>query len=221
MIYRAGLIGDVHGQLAPLQAALSFLQAQKGLYVLLCTGDLPERGDPLLTEDSVTCCRLLKEAGVRTVRGNHDRWKIDTLKDESPRPLVPGWTEDEGFEFLAALPPTIELSTPLGPVMLCHGIGRDDMNGLYRGGEGWLHTAGLAKLDIFRNVYPHRLILCGHTHLRMVETFDDITVINAGALDGIKGDPPTVTLIDFEAREVQFFDIDGAGSVTLAETHLL
>lgn len=221
MILRAGFIGDVHGQLKPLRAAIKFLQKQPDLDVLLCTGDLPERGDPLLTENSVECIRLLREAKVKTVRGNHDRWKLDILKDEAPRPIVPGWSEDEGFEFLAALPPNIDLATPMGPAMLCHGIGRDDMNGLYRGGEGWLHQAGLMKLDVFRNVYPQKLILNGHTHLRMVETFDDITVINAGALDGIKGDPPTVTLIDFEAAEVRFFDIAPEGEVTLAETHSL
>jgi len=95
MILRAGLIGDVHGQLEPLRAAVALLQSQADLDALLCTGDIPERGDPLLTEKSVECIRLLQEAKVQTVRGNHDRWKLDILKDESPRPLVPGWSEDE------------------------------------------------------------------------------------------------------------------------------
>lgn len=220
MLRRIGLIGDVHGQLAELQVALDFLKKQPNLDLLLCTGDLPERDEPLLTEVSVSCCKLLRDNGVKTIRGNHDRWKVDSLKDESERPLVPGWTEDEGFEFLAALPPMIELSTPLGPAMLCHGLGKNDMVGLYRTGHGgWLHAEGLHKLEVFRGVYPHKLVLCGHTHLRMVEVFEDITVINAGALDGIKGDPPTVTLVDFEAQEAQFFDI--SKTVTLAETHSL
>lgn len=225
MIYRAGLIGDVHGQLPALRAALAFLKSQPNLDVLLCTGDLPERGEPLLTEDSVTCCNLLNESSVLTIRGNHDRWKLDILKDaDSERPFVPGWSEDEGAEFLASLSMTREFATPLGPVMLCHGLGRDDMNGLYRVTEGYdgaLHRAGLAKLMVFENTYPHKLVIAGHTHQRMVARFGEITVINAGALE-VKTDPPTVGIVDFDRREARFFDIDTeTGDVTEAEIHRL
>jgi predicted phosphodiesterase len=225
MIHRAGLLGDIHGQLPALKAALNFLKSQPDLDVLLCTGDLPERGETLLTEDSVTCCKLLKENNVLTIRGNHDRWKLDILKDaDSERPFVPGWSEDEGAEFLASLPIIREFSTPLGPAMLCHGLGRDDMNGLYRVTEGYdgaLHRAGLAKLTFFENVYPHKLVIAGHTHQRMVARFGAITVINAGALE-MKTDLPTVGIVDFDQREVRFFDIDPAtGTVTEAEVHVL
>ena len=225
MIHCAGLIGDVHGKLRELEAALAFLKSQSGLDVLLCTGDLPERGEPLLTEDSVTCCNLLIESNVLTVRGNHDRWKLDILKDaDSERPFVPGWSEDEGAEFLASLPLIRELSTPLGPVMLCHGLGRDDMNGLYRDTHGHdriRHQIGLAKLTVFESIYTHKFVIAGHTHQRMVARFGEVTIVNAGALE-VKTDPPTVGIVDVDKREARFFDIDAeSGTVTEAEVHRL
>ena len=213
MIHCAGLIGDVHGQLPALKAALVFLKSQPNLDVLLCTGDLPERNSDSLTDIAVQCAAFLDEAGVLAVRGNHDRWKLSDLG-----------AEDNGFTLLASLPVVREFPTPLGPAMLCHGLGRDDMNGLYRVREGYdgaLHRAGLAKLTLFENAYPHKIVIAGHTHQRMVARFGDITVVNAGALE-VKTDPPTVGIIDFDKREVRFFDIDPeTGAVTEAEVHSL
>ena len=213
MIHRAGLIGDVHGQLRELEVALEFLKTQPNLDVLLCTGDLPERDSDSLTDIAVQCADLLDEAGVLAVRGNHDRWKLSDLAADDP-----------GFASLASLPLIREFSTPLGSVMLCHGLGRNDMSGLYRVREGYdgaLHRMGMAKLMLFENAYPHKLVIAGHTHERMVARFGDITVINAGALE-VKTDSPTVGIVDFTEREVRFFDIDAeSGAVTQAEVHAL
>ena len=229
MIHRAGLIGDVHGQLPALRAALAFLKTQPGLDVLLCTGDLPERNSDSLTDIAVQCAKILDEEGVLTVRGNHDRWKLSDLGADDP-----------GFVFLASLPTTRDFSTPLGPAMLCHGLGRDDMNGLGRddmnglgrddmnglyrdthGHDRIRHQIGLAKLMAFESIYPHRLLIAGHTHQRMVARFGEVTVLNAGALE-VKTDPPTVGIVDFDRREARFFDIDPtSGAVTEAEIYAL
>jgi predicted phosphodiesterase len=65
-----GLIGDVHAEDALLEAALDYLKG-KNVEVILCTGDVADGFGSV-----ARCCELLHQNGVRTVRGNHDRWLI-------------------------------------------------------------------------------------------------------------------------------------------------
>ncbi len=58
---------------------------------------------------------------------------------------------------------------------------------------------------IFAEGY-YRLMIGGHTHQRMVRTFDHLTIINAGTLRHDK--QPCFCIADFAAGAVQFYDID-------------
>jgi putative phosphoesterase len=207
-IKRVGLIGDVHGADEALRQALAFLATQPDLDAILCTGDLPLRQGNN-TEPTARCCQMLAEAGVITVRGNHDRWHVDGRQDAYPA---------DAFAFLAALPPSRSFQTPHGLVLLCHGVGDDDMNGVYRnaGGESrdrWLHLAGLQKLEVLVRHYPYRLIISGHTHLFLAEQHGEAFLINGGTLLADK-EPPTVSVIDFEAGWVRFYQLELATATT-------
>src|SRR5688500_9903970 len=81
---RIGLIGDVHTEYARLRAAVAHLRSQE-IDLLLCTGDLPDGASTPADVDR--CCALLRDEGVLTVCGNHDRW----LQDNEMRDL-PGAT---------------------------------------------------------------------------------------------------------------------------------
>lgn len=210
-VERVGLIGDVHGAEAALRLALEFLQRQPLLDAVLCTGDLPLRQGPA-TGPTIACCRILAEAGVLTVRGNHDRWHVEGKQELYPADVV---------AFLSALPPTRRFETPRGPMLLCHGIGDDDMSGIYRdGGTGrdvWLNQMGLQKLSFVVRNYLFRLIVNGHTHLHMVEQHERALILNAGTLLTDK-EPPTVSVIDFAEGQIEFYEINTErGSVTLRE----
>jgi predicted phosphodiesterase len=214
-VHRAGLIGDVHGQVDALETAIAFLlEQQPNLDAILCTGDFPTRNKEPGTEQ---VCRIAQHADVIAIRGNHDRWRIGEMSENEVMPI--------GTDaFLADLPVTLTIPTPLGQVMLCHGINKDDMNAVYRGGgegrEKTLHLYGLTRLELFCERYPHiKLLIHGHTHLRDVAKYGELVVINAGTLLNERF-LPTVGVIDFDAGMVQFFDIEGK-TVTLAEEFTL
>jgi putative phosphoesterase len=209
-VHRAGLIGDVHGQVDALQTAIEFLREQPNLDTIFCTGDFPTRNKEAGTEQ---VCRIAQHADLIAIRGNHDRWRIGELSEYEVTPI--------GTDaYLADLPVTVIIPTPRGTVMLCHGINKDDMNAVYRGGgdgrEKTLHLYGLTRLELFMARYPHiKLLIHGHTHLRDVKQYGELVVINAGTLLN-QCFPPTVGVIDFNLGTVQFYEIDGK-NVTLAE----
>jgi predicted phosphodiesterase len=218
-VHRAGLIGDVHGQVDALQMAIEFLHSQPNLDAIFCTGDFPTRNKEPGTEE---VCRIAQQADLIAIRGNHDRWRIGELDGNEVTPL--------GTDaYLADLPVTITFPTPRGTAMLCHGINKDDMNAVYRrrgdGREQTLHLYGLTKLELFMARYPQiKILIHGHTHLRDVAKYGEmgeLVVINAGTLLHQRF-LPTVGIIDFDAGTVQFYEIDIDGkNVTLGEEFAL
>src|SRR3954463_15755639 len=121
---RVGVIGDVHTERKNLAHALEKLSHMK-VDGIVCTGDMVD--GPNEASEAAACCALLQRYGVVTVCGNHDRW----LQDGEMRDL-PGATDLEESEpqmlaFLSGLKQTVEIETPLGKALLCHGMGSDDM----------------------------------------------------------------------------------------------
>jgi predicted phosphodiesterase len=215
MVSTVGIIGDVHGEDAALEAVLGFLQAEGPLDALLCTGDLAAKKG---IGDTDRCCRLLSEAGVLTIRGNHDRWHIE---NESVQHLLYGSgtvASSETRRFLRDLPPLREFLTPLGCLLLCHGIFRDDMTGIYPGGRDEAVTRALESYGL---PGKYCFMVNGHTHRRMVRPLPGFTIVNAGSL--CWDENPGFLIADFNAAQVHRFDltpftykITAAGSVCLS-----
>jgi predicted phosphodiesterase len=65
----------------------------------------------------------------------------------------------------------------------------------------------------------HAFMVGGHTHERMVRSFEELVVINAGTLAREQSDAGVVVL-DLEAREATFHAFAGA-SLILADVHPL
>jgi predicted phosphodiesterase len=220
VLCRAGLIGDVHGHSALLEIALRFLTRQKELDAILCTGDLP--GDTA-NGDTDVCCKLLSEARVLSVRGNHDRWSIENQDQRVLLGISDQWPlASDSIEYLKTLPPTREFETPLGPVLLCHGTGEDDQTGVYPNDiEFSLETN--EQLKAVHDAGRIRLMIAGHTHQRMVRTLDHLTLINSAAVaceksnslptrlspgTALRRKNPCFSIVDFENRYIQFYNID-------------
>lgn len=205
---RIGVIGDVHAEDAALEAALGFLRGLGDLDALLCTGDIVDGAG-----DVNRCCALLRQAGARTVRGNHDRWFLETVADRAPG--HPHYAIDLfACAFLAALPSTRRFRTPRGPLLLCHGLGADDMGGVYPDGSG-TDPEAIFRLHALAGAAEFRFVLNGHTHRRMVRTVGDLTLINAGTLH--RGYPDRGFLVaDFERGVAQFYDLADEGTITPA-----
>lgn len=202
-----GVIGDVHCEHESLAVAISTLTA-RGVETIICTGDLPTgRGD------INRCCDLLQSSQIRTVRGNHDRWQIDLPLITLPYATHPSQVNQKSWRFLESLPVTIELPTPSGLALLCHGLGPQDMQSVLpeqsdREVEENPFLQDLVDLD------RYRWIINGHSHHRMVRQWRSLTIINAGTLR--RDHDPCFAAIDFARGLVTFWDVLNLTAVELS-----
>jgi predicted phosphodiesterase len=210
---RIGLIGDVHTEAALLARAIDDLRAL-GAEALLCVGDIADGQG-----DLARCCDLLAEHDVLTVRGNHDRWLLHDLAQDPDDPAVrkrlpravlahlailreaaPART----VRFLRSLPSMLVFATERGEVMLCHGLGANDVAGVTpdQPEESVARDAEVTALL----ATPHlRIVLNGHTHQRMVRRVDHLTFVNAGTLHPAQD--PGCVLLDLAAGSVLWWSL--------------
>lgn len=209
MLKLFGILGDVHTEDEALALALERLGRQP-LDAILCVGDVVDgRGDADRT------CALLRDASVITVAGNHDRWLVDDTQlgwEDDTRDL-----HDSHREWLASLPATRRFDTPLGGMMLCHGVGEDDMSRL-RPDTDELTMQWMEPLHALQSDETLSLMVGGHTHERMVRALPGLTVINAGTLH--RDYAPGFLLADLSRGAIQAYDVDARG-VRDAEIYVL
>lgn len=208
MLRRIGLLGDIHCEDIRLAAALEFLQAQP-LDLVCAVGDLVDGpGDPHCTID------LLRQFQVVTVRGNHERW---LLKNEM-RGLPDAQTRFDftalDWAFLNQLPMWLTFETVAGRLLLCHGLGADDMAGVWPFDNSLTLHANLALWQLV-NSAKFQFVVNGHTHHRLVRSFGELTIINAGTL--YRKHNPCFGIADFDQLNVQFFNVDAQGRIEAAE----
>ena len=204
---RIGIVGDIHAQHARLAAALDHLE-RAGVDALFAVGDIVDG-----TGDVDGCCALLAERGALAVRGNHDRWFL-----AGELRTLPYATLEVAFAtraFLGALPATRTFATVRGELLLCHGIGRNDMARLRPDDEGYALASNTALHELI-DLGRFALVVNGHTHERMVRTVRGLTVINAGTLH--QDYAPGFVLADLAAGRVDFFDLAPDGAVSHARS---
>lgn len=204
LLRRIAILGDIHAEDRRLEAALA-CAAQQGVDAALAVGDIVDgRGD------AARCVALLIAHGVHCVRGNHDRWwsggKPMGFADGTPRDALP----PEAVRWLAELPPTRTFASALGAVLLCHGLGPNDMVGVEPADEGYALEANV-DLQALIDRADFRVVINGHTHSRMVRRMDrKLWIVNAGTLKG--EEEPGFGIVDFEQRTVEWMEF-GAGEV--------
>jgi putative phosphoesterase len=205
---RVGVLGDIHCEDDRMETALRFFE--DGRLDLICSvGDIVDGpGDPNRTIE------LLIEHEVACVRGNHERWLLTGEMRDLPDANTYFDLKMSSWEFVKRLPLWRKFETVAGAMLLCHGLGEYDMAGVRPGDD---------KLTILSNdalwelVYSQEydFIVNGHTHRRLVQRFDDLTLINAGTLF-YKHDPCCL-IVDFEARLAEYFNLPGEGKIVEAE----
>jgi predicted phosphodiesterase len=203
---RLGLIGDVHAEDERLSATIDAFHEER-VDVVLCTGDLVDgRGDIDRT------CAILRSEKIRThvIRGNHDRWiREDTLRD---LPHAHRMTDlaVETVTFLKSLPPTIVLEIPGGKLLLCHGVGDNDMQRLVPDDHGYAIASNDALMKVLFDP-TIRVMVAGHTHVPMVRRFErapgkpPLVVVNPGTL--ARDDKPGFAILDAVTKRVDFYRI--------------
>lgn len=209
---RVGVIGDVHAEDDHLAIALDWFGGQN-VDAVLCTGDVADG-----TGDIDRCCALLEGARVRTVRGNHDRW---LLADR-----VRGVPDAHRFEdlgqkarhYLSALPKSLEFETPMGPLLLCHGVADNDLR------KVWPGTARMGperseELDALLRENRLRFVINGHSHYRVLVDFPGLVLINAGTL--VSRHRPGISVIDFNQGVIIAHEFEGDRLGELVAEHPL
>jgi predicted phosphodiesterase len=201
LLRRIGLLGDIHCEDGRLAAALAFFQTQQ-LDVICAVGDIVDGpGDVNRTIE------LLREHQVIAVRGNHERWLFGGEMRGLPGANSRFDLRLPGMAYLSDLPTQRRLETVAGSALLCHGIGTDDMAGVWPEDDVLrIHSNYPLWQLVSRRTY--RFVLNGHTHQRLVRTFGetgDLTIINAGTL--YRKHRPCVCVADFAVGQVQFYDL--------------
>lgn len=199
-IHRVGVLGDVHGEHARLGAALDWFAGQR-LDAVICTGDVAD-GPGCINR----CCTLLQEAGVLAVAGNHDRWLLEDRVRHVPDAHQMSEVAGENLDYLRALPRIRELETAAGALMLCHGVGGNDMAKVWPGTRGAESIRRSAALDTLLNAGRHRFIVHGHLHYRVLIDFEALLLMNAGTLKGARAG---VSVVDFDAGAIAAYAFDG------------
>ncbi len=204
MLRTFGAIGDIHAEDEHLATALTHLR-EIGCDAILAVGDIADgRGDLART------VKLLRDHRVTAVRGNHDRWFLTGQVRTLPHAHLRADFDPETVDFLAQLPPTWTAETVLGTLLLCHGVGDDDMIRMLPDDD----ASTLAANDPLQRVLGSgvEVMVCGHTHKPMVRTVFGLLVVNAGTL----ASTPGFVHVDLTTRMARTFAIDGG--VRLAET---
>ena len=200
---RFAVIGDVHAEDDKLAAALAHAQ-QLGIERVLAVGDIVDgRGDPN------RCCRLLRDHAVPTVRGNHDRWFLEGRMRTLPYATPCDALEPDARAWIASLPTTRTFETPRGPLLLCHGLGEDDMARV----DADADASALASDDALRALRETSaaIVVHGHTHARSLHEIPGLVLIDAGTLH--RDDRPGLIVVDVDACTIEGFDFDDAGTL--------
>ena len=207
-VSRIGVLGDIHAEDDLLRDALGHF-AEVGVDVILAVGDIVDGAG-----DADACCALLEESGVLAVRGNHDRWFLDGELRTLPEATRDGTLSQRSLSFLAGLPSLRRIATSSQPLLLCHGLGLDDMATVRPWDSGYDLDVNYPLQDLIEKE-GDSIVVCGHSHRRMVRRFDALTVINAGTL--AHDHDPCFAILDVRERTVAFYTRHDQGLILQAE----
>ena len=186
---RVGLISDVHGNRVALEAVLADMPPVDRL---ACAGDIvgynPSHAD---------CVDAMRERGVPTVMGNHDRavaggtdFAFNSMAGAGVRHAREALDDDQ-LEWLAALPN--ERTVCEGSVRLVHGH-PDDPNRYTYPAQFGPHLLG-----------EEDVLVLGHTHVQHNERYDAGVVVNPGSVGQPRdGDPRAAyAVLDLDGLQVE------------------
>jgi predicted phosphodiesterase len=204
---RFGLIGDVHAEDERLRVTLDAMRTKR-VDRILCAGDVADgQGDLEKT------CALLRDPSITVVRGNHDRWLREDAVRDLPHAHRMTSISTNAIAFLKSLPASVTLDIPEGKLLLCHGVGDNDMQELKPHDSGYALASNDALLKVLFDP-AIAIMACGHTHVPMVRKFErgagkkPLVVVNAGTL--ARDDHPGFAVLDTAGMRVDFFRIGDA-----------
>ncbi|KNY25487.1 metallophosphoesterase family protein [Pseudobacteroides cellulosolvens] len=200
MVKVAGFISDVHAEDIIFETSIMFFKRQ-GIKDIYCLGDF--------CDGYGNVDRIISRArneGIISVKGNHDIWCLGGIMRNMPDSMTLADLSNDSIDFLKSLPKTREITTSTGSVLLCHGILDNEMARVCSDDYGYAIESN-DDLQMFINGSYPSIMINGHTHRKMVKQIQDKTIINVGTL--FREHNPSLTIVDFENKNVYFYDIIG------------
>jgi putative phosphoesterase len=190
---RIAVLGDIHGNVSALEAALVEIAREKPDRLLIA-GDLVI-GGPRPSE-SVERVMELERAGAIVIQGNTDIAVADAdyaaafpWLDEVPAQQreAAEWAHDqlsdEELEFLRRLPSERRLWVEETLLLLCHGSPGSQTAGLATDLDAATTVERVTRTDA-------RVICCGHTHVADIRELGRKLIVNGGSCGwAFDGDP--------------------------------
>ncbi|SNY93610.1 Predicted phosphodiesterase [Cohaesibacter sp. ES.047] len=172
------IIADIHGNSSALEAVLADMD-HLGVADVINLGD--HFSGPL---DAAATADLLIARDFPSIRGNHDRWLIETApEDMGPSDRVAfEQLEQSHLEWLRNLRPSFYWKDE---VFACHGTPDSDATYWLEqvDPEGTVRSAGFDDIEARADGINASLILCGHTHIpRLVRLRDGRIILNPGSV---------------------------------------
>jgi len=210
MALRIALLGDIHGNVAALDAALTQIEAARPDAIAI-TGDLVMNGPR--PSDVLDRVRALDAAGAYVVQGNTDIAVADfdysaafPWLDEVPAAhrSVAEWTHDQlsddELAYLRRLPSERRIRVGDLLVLVCHASPGSQTEGLPADLDPSVTVQRITRTDA-------RAIACGHTHAAEVRDFGRRLVVNPGscgyAFDGDPGAAWALLTVDGDELEAE------------------
>lgn len=231
---RVALIADIHGNATALRSVLDDI-AMLDVDSVVCLGDLAANGP-----EPGSAIDMVRELECPVVIGNTDvamldvpEWWRDPVSVGAPETAqrivaASAWCADQldsgHLEFLAGLPSTLELDLgDAGRVLCFHGSPRSSTDVI-------TDETPPNEVAEMMDGSSHRFLAGGHTHVPLVRSLGDQTIINPGSVGmpfascGFVGEVPvmnhaayavvaaTATDVSVEFREVPI-DVDALARV--------
>ncbi|TWF54783.1 metallophosphoesterase family protein [Neorhizobium alkalisoli] len=178
---RFAAIADIHCNCAALQAVLDDI-ATLGIRDIVNLGDC--FSGPLEADRTGDLLLLLDMAATHTVRGNHDRYLLETPPANMGRSDSHAYHQlsPRHIEWLRKLPVSMVFRDE---VFLCHATPRHDDVYLLEtvSTDGRVFLKSQEEIEVLASGVEQPLILCGHSHIpRAIQLSDGRLIVNPGSV---------------------------------------
>lgn len=154
---KTGILSDIHGNLAALEAVLALMK-DRGVTRFVCCGDVVGYGP-----DPNRCIEAIRSLHAVCVAGNHDygavgKTSIRAFNDSAATAVL--WTRSKLSVVNRVYLENLPLTERLDPLLIVHASPSEP--------EEWVYLASLAEAEEEMEFYPDRVCLVGHSHLPFV-----------------------------------------------------